>query len=34
MPVRYRGGVMPAYVEVWCDKDACAMRDVLNLEVE
>lgn len=21
---------MPAYVEVWCKKDACAMRDILN----
>ena len=20
--------VMPAYVEVWCEKDACAMRDI------
>src|SRR5258707_12187093 len=23
---------MPAYVEVWCEKDACAMRDILNLQ--
>jgi catalase len=23
---------MPAYVEVWCEKDACAMRDILNLK--
>jgi hypothetical protein len=21
---------MPAYVEVWCEKDACTMRDILN----
>ena len=24
--------VTPAYVEVWCEKDACAMRDILNLK--
>src|ERR1700730_13164526 len=23
---------MPGYVEVWCEKDACAMRDILNLQ--
>jgi len=23
---------MRAYVEVWCEKDACAMRDILNLQ--
>ena len=23
---------MPAYVEVRCEKDACAMRDILNLK--
>src|ERR1700758_2107166 len=23
---------MPAYVEVWCERDACAMRDILNLQ--
>jgi hypothetical protein len=34
MPVSYRGDAMPAYVEVWCEKNACAMRDILNLEVE
>jgi hypothetical protein len=32
MPVSYRGDVMPACVEVWCEKDACAMRDILNLK--
>src|SRR5258707_7713907 len=25
---------MPAYVEVWCEKDACAMRDILNLKTK
>jgi hypothetical protein len=23
---------MPGCVEVWCEKDACAMRDILNLK--
>src|SRR6267143_3496204 len=23
---------MPGYVEVWCEKDACAIRDILNLQ--
>ena len=30
MPESCRGDLMPAYVEVWCEKDACAMPDILN----
>src|ERR1700730_7338004 len=29
MPESCRGDVVPAYVEVWCEKNACTMRDIL-----